>query len=54
MSRRVPLSTMLSQALIAFVIELDNEFEHRMPHRTTDHGPSRKMGTGPWAASVAM
>jgi DNA-binding MarR family transcriptional regulator len=45
---------MLSQALIAFVIELDNEFEHRMPHRTTDHGPSRKMGTGPWAASVAM
>jgi DNA-binding MarR family transcriptional regulator len=30
-----PLSTLLSQALVAFTIELDNEFEHRMPHRTT-------------------
>ena len=26
---RTPLSTLLSQALIAFTIELDNEFEHR-------------------------
>jgi len=29
------LSTWLSQTLVAFTIEFDNEFEHRMPHRTS-------------------
>ena len=45
------LSTLLSQAPIAFAIEFDNEFEHRMPHRTTNHG-----GTlyAPWLVSLAM
>lgn len=38
---------MLSQALIAFTIELDNEWERRMPHRTSDFG-----GSGPWATSL--
>jgi hypothetical protein len=27
----LPLPTLLSQALVAFTIESDNEFEHRMP-----------------------
>ncbi len=31
----VPLPTLLSQALVAHTIELDNEAEHRLPHRTT-------------------
>jgi hypothetical protein len=43
------LSALLSQVLVAFIIELDNEFEHRAPHRTTLRG-----GTGPWLASMAM
>ncbi len=33
-----PLPTLLSQALVADTIELDNEAEHRLPHRTTRHG----------------
>jgi DNA-binding MarR family transcriptional regulator len=46
-----PLSTLLSQVLVAFTIEFDNEFERRMPHRTTNHG-----GTlyAPWLVSLAM
>ena len=34
---------------MAFTIECDNEFEHRMPHRTALAG-----GQGPWLASLAM
>ena len=30
-----PLSTLLSQALVAHTAELDNEAEHRMAHWTT-------------------
>ena len=41
---------MLSQALVAFTIELDNEFEHRMPHRTTREGAKR----GPWLGSLVL
>jgi methyltransferase (TIGR00027 family) len=45
------LSALLSQALVAFTIETDNEAEHRAPHRTTNHG----RGTGgPWLTSLAM
>ena len=43
-----PLPTLLSQALVAFTIELDNEWERRMPHRTTNFGGTR----GPWATSL--
>jgi hypothetical protein len=32
------LFALLSQALVAFTIEFDNEFEHRSPHATTDFG----------------
>jgi hypothetical protein len=38
MEGRFPLPTLLSQALVAFITEFDNEFERRMPHRTTNHG----------------
>jgi hypothetical protein len=44
------LPTKLSQLLVAFTIECDNTFEHRMPHRTTlDTG-----GHGPWLISMVM
>jgi hypothetical protein len=46
----VSLSTLLSRALVAFTIEVDNELERRMPHRTTvGTGPG-----GPWLTSLAM
>jgi len=32
MAAGLPLSTLLSQVLVAFTIEFDNEFERRMPH----------------------
>lgn len=46
------LSVLLSQALVAHTIELDNEFEHRMPHRTTVGRQPRAHG--PWLTSYAM
>ncbi len=48
---RLPLSALLSQALVAFTIECDNEFERKMPHSTTNHG--RTPGA-PWLVSLAM
>jgi hypothetical protein len=51
----LPLSALLSQALVAFTIEADNEAEHRMPHRTTDHGASPGAPPGaPWNTSLLM
>ena len=47
------LSALLSQTLVALTIELDNEAEHRIPHRTTDYGPG-DQGDGPWLVSRAM
>jgi DNA-binding MarR family transcriptional regulator len=49
-----PLPTLLSHALVAFTIEFDNEFEHRMPHRTTDHGVTPGSSHAPWLVSLAM
>jgi DNA-binding MarR family transcriptional regulator len=51
---RVPLSALLSQALVAFTIELDNEFERRMPHRTTDGGKSTGDRPTPWLGSFVL
>ena len=48
----LPLSTLLSHALVAFTIEADHLFERRMPHCTTE---SRKRGErieGPWLISM--
>jgi methyltransferase (TIGR00027 family) len=47
------LSALLSQALVAFTIELDNEAEHRLPHRTTNHDGAG-LGDGTWLTSLAM
>jgi len=49
---RLPLSTLLSQALVAFTIEFDNEAESRGVHSTT-RGSAADAG-GPWLVSQAM
>jgi DNA-binding MarR family transcriptional regulator len=51
---RLPLSALASQALVAFAVEFDNEFEHRMPHRTTRHGSTPGAERAPWLVSMAM
>jgi methyltransferase (TIGR00027 family) len=47
------LSALLSQALVAFTIEFDNEGEHVIPHRTTNLGAAGH-GDGIWLVSMAM
>jgi len=54
MDSRLPLSTLLSQALVAFTIELDNEFERLMPHRTTKTVPTGGLPKAPWLVSMVM
>ena len=50
----LPLSALLSQVLVAYTIEFDNEFEHRMPHRTSKHGRTANSPDAPWLVSLAM
>lgn len=50
----LPLPTMLSQALVAFTIEIDNAFEQRMPHHTTERLNAARPPAGPWLTSYAM
>jgi hypothetical protein len=50
------LPALLSQVLVAFTIEFDNEAEHRLPHRTTNY---RTSGHGDgnlttWLVSLVM
>ena len=47
------LPALLSQALVAFTIEFDNEAEHRIPHRTTNFGAA-SHGDGAWMVSMVM
>jgi DNA-binding MarR family transcriptional regulator len=47
----LPLPTLLSQMLVAYTIEFDNEFERQMPHRTTDAGGPAHA---PWLVSLVM
>ncbi len=47
----LPLSALLSHALVAFTIEFDNEAEHQLPHRTARHGSTPG---GLWLVSMAM
>ncbi len=54
MAGSLPLSALLSQALVAFTIEFDNEFEHKTVHRTTNHGPTTAPSSAPWLVSMAM
>jgi DNA-binding MarR family transcriptional regulator len=48
----MPLPTLLSQVLVAFTIELDNEFERRLPHWIT--GSKSGSRQGPWLVSMVM
>jgi hypothetical protein len=48
------LSALLSQALVAFIIEFDNEFEHQAPHRTTNYGRTPGALHVPWLVSMVM
>src|SRR5271165_5396812 len=50
----LPLPSLLSQVLVAFTIEFDNEFERRMPHRTTTSKPGAGSRSGPWLVSLVM
>lgn len=54
MEQSVPLLALLSRALVAYTIEFDNEFEHLMPHRTTNFGLKGGARLGPWLVSLAM
>jgi DNA-binding MarR family transcriptional regulator len=54
MCDRLPLPTLLSQVLVAFTVEFDNEYERRMPHRTTAHGSTPGSPDAPWLVSLAM
>lgn len=49
-SDELPLSALLSQAWVAWTIELDNAFEALAPHRTT----RARGGSGPWLTSSVM
>lgn len=51
MDGRLPLPTLLSRALVAFILEFDNEFEHQAPHQTTDFGGTLRA---PWLVSMVM
>ena len=54
MKSHLPFSALLSQAFVAFTIEFDNEFEHRVPHRTTNYGSTPGYRRAPWLVSMAM
>lgn len=52
--QNLPLPTLLSQVLVAFTIEFDNEAEHLAPHRTTNHGGSAESPHALWLVSMVM
>src|SRR5258708_3383652 len=54
MAQTFPLSQLLSQALVAFTIEFDNEAEHRLPHWTTGRGRSSSRPQATWVTSMVM
>lgn len=54
MESRLPFSALLSQAYVAFAIEFDNEFEHQVPHRTTNYGSTSGFPSAPWLISMAF
>lgn len=49
----LPLTALLSFALVAFTIEADNAAESMIPHSTTRQGKSTAVG-GPWLTSMTM
>jgi DNA-binding MarR family transcriptional regulator len=53
-SQSLPLPTLLSHLLVAYVVELDNEFERRVPHRREGLVPTAENRGAPRLVSVAM
>jgi hypothetical protein len=53
-SESLPLHALLSFALVAFTIEVDNQFEHRVPHRTTTGKTAPVQADSPWLVSLSM
>ena len=51
---RLPLSALLSQVLVAFTIEFDNESDRRIQHWTTRHGSTGGSRKGVWLVSLVM
>ena len=54
MADRSPLTTLLSRALIALTIDIDNEMERRLPHITTSFGSTNPGYGSPWLISLGM
>jgi DNA-binding MarR family transcriptional regulator len=54
LSDRLPLSALLSQALVAYTIEFDDEAERRVPHGTTVGGLAGIRAGGVWFTSQVM
>jgi hypothetical protein len=54
MATFLPLPTLLSQSLVAFTIEFDNEAERRIPHYTTRDRATKSTLLKPWLVSMAM
>jgi hypothetical protein len=54
MDQVLPLPALLSHALVAHTIELDNEAEHQLPHRTTEQGSGDTPRGAPWLVSFAL
>jgi hypothetical protein len=53
-AQTLPVGALMSRLLVGFAIEFDNEFEQRMPHRTTQHGATGDPAQVPWLVSMAM
>jgi DNA-binding MarR family transcriptional regulator len=51
---QLPLPTLLSQTLVAFAIEVDNEAELRLPHRTTREDDREAGVHTPWLVSYPL
>ena len=54
MTPGLPLPTLLSQVLVAFTIEFDNESEHLISHRTTNSGRAAAPRGAPWLVLQVM
>jgi hypothetical protein len=54
MSPAVPLPVLLSQLLVAFTIEFDNESEHRIVHWTTNGSRGAGPSGAPWLVSQVL
>ncbi len=54
MAQTFPLSRLLSQSLVAFTIEFDNEAERRLPHWTTGTRRAAREMNATWLTSMVM